>query len=76
MSAAEIETDRGGSPKPKPALRHRNLGTRIATTLLIVGAVGLDVVLLARLRSCASGWGAFACFAAAAAITQLLVTRG
>jgi len=76
VSAAGIETDRSDGPKPKPALRHRNLGTRIFTTLLIVGAVGLDVVLLARLRSGASGWGAFACFAAAAAITQLLVTRG
>jgi len=76
VSAAGIETDRKDGPKPKPALRHRNLGTRIFTTLLIVGAVGLDVVLLARLRSGASGWGAFACFAAAAAITQLLVTRG
>jgi diguanylate cyclase (GGDEF)-like protein/putative nucleotidyltransferase with HDIG domain len=75
MSIVADEIDRSEGPKPKPALRRRNLGTRIFTMLLIAGAIGLDASLLVNLRSGTSGWGAFACFAAAAAITQLLVTR-
>ncbi len=75
MSVAVNETDRSEGFKPKPALRRRNLGTRIFTMLLIVGAISLDAALLVHLRSGTSGWKAFAWFAAAAAITQLLVTR-
>jgi diguanylate cyclase (GGDEF)-like protein/putative nucleotidyltransferase with HDIG domain len=75
MSIVADEIDHSEGPKPKPALRRRNLGTRIFTMLLIAGAIGLDASLLVNLRSGTSGWGAFACFAAAAAITQLLVTR-
>jgi diguanylate cyclase (GGDEF)-like protein/putative nucleotidyltransferase with HDIG domain len=75
VSDASTDTDLSASQRPKPALRHRNLGTRIFTTALIVGGIGLDVVLFARLRAGTSGWRAFACFAAAAAITQLLVAR-
>jgi diguanylate cyclase (GGDEF)-like protein/putative nucleotidyltransferase with HDIG domain len=73
-SVAE-ETDRSDGSKPKPALRHRNLGTRVFTNLIIAGGVGLDVALLVHLRSGTSGWGAFACIAAAAAVSQLLVAR-
>jgi diguanylate cyclase (GGDEF)-like protein/putative nucleotidyltransferase with HDIG domain len=75
VSVAVNETDRSEGFKPKPALRRRNLGTRIFTMLLIVGAISLDAALLVHLRSGTSGWKAFAWFAAAAAITQLLVTR-
>jgi diguanylate cyclase (GGDEF)-like protein/putative nucleotidyltransferase with HDIG domain len=75
VSVAINETELSHGRKPKPALRRRNLGTRIFTLLLILGAVGLDVALLVHLRSGTSGWGAFACFGAAAAITQLLVAR-
>jgi len=75
VSVAVNETDRSEGLKPKPALRRRNLGTRIFTMLLILGAIGLDAALFVHLRSGTSGWKAFACFAAAAAITQLLVTR-
>ncbi|MGA9761327.1 MAG: diguanylate cyclase [Gaiellaceae bacterium] len=75
MSVVLNETDRGEGRKTKPALRRRNLGTRVFTLLVIAGAIGLDAYLLADLRSGTGGWGAFACFAAAAAITQLLVTR-
>ncbi len=76
MSITANETSQNDGPRPKPALRRRNLGTRIFTSLLIAGAIGVDVALFVHLRSGTSGWRAFACFAAAAAITQLLVTRG
>jgi len=76
VSITANETSQNDGPRPKPALRRRNLGTRIFTSLLIAGAIGVDVALFVHLRSGTSGWRAFACFAAAAAITQLLVTRG
>ncbi|HEY4977207.1 MAG TPA: diguanylate cyclase [Gaiellaceae bacterium] len=75
MSIALEENERAEEPKPKPALRHRDLGTRIFTTLVIVTCVGLDAALLVRLGSGTEGWRAFACFAAAAALTQLFVAR-
>ncbi len=74
MSITANETDRSEGRKPRPALRRRNLGTRVFTAALIVAGIGLDIALLIHLRSGTSGWGAFACFAAAAATTQLLVT--
>ncbi len=75
MSIAANETDRSDGRRPKTALRRRNLGTRILTTPLIVACVGLDAILFSRIGSRTSGWGAFACFAVAAAITQLFVAR-
>ena len=75
MTIAAGQSEQSGGHKPKPALRRRNLGTRVFTTLLIAAGVVLDGFLLVHLRTGARGWGAFACFAAAAAITQLLVSR-
>ncbi len=75
MSISANETDRADGRRPRTALRHRNLSARVFTTLVTVACIGLDATLLARLRSGTSGWYAFACFAVAAAITQLSVTR-
>jgi diguanylate cyclase (GGDEF)-like protein/putative nucleotidyltransferase with HDIG domain len=75
VSIAANETDRIDGRRPRTALRRRNLSARIFTTLLIVACIGLDATLLVRLDSGTGGWGAFACFAVAAAITQLLVVK-
>ena len=75
MSIAAEQTISSESPKPKPALRHRNLGTRVFTSLLIAAGIGLAIALLARLRYGTGSWGAFASISVAAAISQLLVAR-
>ncbi len=75
MSITANEINRTDGHKPRTALRHRDLSTRVLTTLLIVACIGLDATLLSRLGSGTRGWGAFACFAVAAAIAQLFVAR-
>jgi diguanylate cyclase (GGDEF)-like protein/putative nucleotidyltransferase with HDIG domain len=75
VSGIAEEVIRTGEHQPRPARRRRNLGARSLTALLILACVGLYGATLTRLGTDTRGWAAFACFSAAAAVTQLFVTH-
>jgi diguanylate cyclase (GGDEF)-like protein/putative nucleotidyltransferase with HDIG domain len=75
VNGAVEDVVRPSERQPKPARRRRNLGARAAMTLLVAACIGLDGMLVTRLGSDTKGWTAFACFAVAAAVTQLFVSR-
>ena len=75
VSIAAPAMDENTGENPRPARRHRNLSTRILYAVLFLACGGLDAALIVRLGHDTQGWRAFACFAAAAALSQLFIGR-